>query len=64
MNRLESSGPAADDEPLDPASDQGSAKTNSVFPADGRNSGVSRLNALDVSDVPVLTATYCFPSTA
>lgn len=56
--------PAADDEPPDPAPGQGSAKTNSVFPADGRNSGVSRLKAPDVSDVPVLTATYCLPSTA
>ena len=41
-----------------------SANTNSVFPLLGRSSGVRRLKAPEVSDRPVLTATYCFPSTA
>ena len=43
---------------------QGSAKTNSVLPSLGRSSGVIRLNIPDVSDVPVLTATYCRPPAA
>ena len=50
--------------PLAGRAGYGSAKTNSVLPAAGRNSGVRRLNAPDVSDVPVLAATYCLPSTA
>ena len=40
------------------------ANTNSVFPLLGRSSGVRRLKAPDVSDRPVLTATYCLPPTA
>ena len=42
----------------------GSAKTNSVLPLLGRSSGVSRLKAAEVSERPVLTATYWRPSWA
>ena len=41
-----------------------SAKTNRLLPALGRSSGVRRVKPDAVPDVPVLTATYCRPSTA
>ena len=43
---------------------QGNANTKSVLPSLGRSSGVMRLNIADVSDWPVLTATYCRPPAA
>ena len=43
---------------------QGRANTNIVFPALGRISGVRLVNADAVPALPVLTATYCRPSTA
>ena len=42
----------------------GRANTNSVLPLLGRSSGVRRLKAPDVSERPVLTATYWRPSWA
>ena len=42
----------------------GNANTNTLFPALGVISGVSRMNPDAVPAVPVLTATYCRPSTA
>ena len=42
----------------------GNANTNRLFPALGVISGVSRMNPDAVPAVPVLTATYCRPSTA
>ena len=42
----------------------GSANTKRLFPALGRISGVSPMNPEAVPAVPVLTATYCRPSTA
>ena len=38
--------------------------TNRLFPALGRNSGVSPVKCDDVPPEPVLTATNCRPSTA
>ena len=43
---------------------QGSANTKMLFPELGCSSGVSRPSAAEVIELPVLTATYCFPSTA
>ena len=42
----------------------GSANTNRLLPALGRISGVRRINPDAVAALPVLTATYCRPSTA
>ena len=42
----------------------GSANTNRLFPELGRSSGVNPMKWADVPPVPVLTATYCRPSTA
>ena len=44
--------------------DQGSEKTNRLFPVPGCSSVVSRRLSRVLSDEPVLTATYCTPSTA
>ena len=46
------------------ANHSGSANTKRVLPALGRSSGVRRLKAPDVSERPVLTATYWRPSWA
>ena len=42
----------------------GSAKTNRLLPRLGRSSGVRRMLSWELSDEPVLAATYCTPSTA
>ena len=47
-----------------PDAQSGKANTNKLLPMLGRSSGVSRANACELPDGPVLIATYCRPSTA